>query len=181
MAHLRRLRVLAASLAALLLGLSFPGWPQTSESKLKAAYTLNFAKFTHWPAGRGGASSGALRVCADGTSDIGPALEESANTRVAGRTLEVRYVRLPGDVLDCDLLYISTLDLSRARRQLAAMAAYPILTVSDVQDFAQSGGMIELLLVDRKLRFEIDLDAVRAAGLRLDPKLLDLAIRVYGH
>jgi hypothetical protein len=79
------------------------------------------------------------------------------------------------------LLYISTLDLSRARRQLAAMAAYPILTVSDVQDFAQSGGMIELLLVDRKLRFEIDLDAVRAAGLRLDPKLLDLAIRVYGH
>ena len=36
------------------------------------------------------------------------------------------------------------------------------------------------MVEEKKLRFEIDLDAVRAAGLRLDPKLLKLAIRTYG-
>jgi YfiR/HmsC-like len=151
--------------------------PPTPEASLKAAYTLNFAKFTEWP-GDGGAE--ALQVCVVGRSLVGDALEAAARAQAPERRLRVVYVRLPGEVSGCNLMYVSDLDMSRARRLLAALAEYPILTVSDIEGFARQGGMIELVLVQRRLRFFIDLDAVRAAGLRLEPKLLRLAVQVYG-
>ena len=99
---------------------------------------------------------------------------------MAGRELKVEYTRLPGDVSGCDLLFISELDPGRGRRIHAALRDYPLLTVSDIEGHARNGGMIELVVLGKKLRFEIGLDAVRAAGLRLDPKLLGLAIHVHG-
>ena len=56
----------------------------------------------------------------------------------------------------------------------------PILTVSDLPGFDRAGGMIELVVRERRLRFEINLDAVRGARLRLDPKLLRLALELHG-
>jgi hypothetical protein len=170
-------RLATALLAAASLLLVASAWPQAPVVQLKAAYTLNFAKFTEWPAAQ---TSGPLRACVAGRSLVGQVLEQSVPTQVAGRRLEVHYVRLPGDVSGCDLLYISELDPNRGRRLLAAMADLPILTVSDIEGFTRMGGMIELLVAQRKLRFEIDLAAVRAAGLRLDPRLLELARRVHG-
>jgi hypothetical protein len=166
----------AALLAAVLRWADLGAAPQAPEATLKAAYTLNFAKFTEWPGEGTGAD---LRVCVVGRSLVGEALEAAVHAEVAGRGLRVVYVRLPGEVSQCNLMYVSELDMTRARRLLAALAEYPILTVSDIEGFAQVGGMIELVVVERRLRFVIDLDAVRAAGLRLEPKLLRLAVHVY--
>lgn len=152
---------------------------QTPEPRLKAAYVFNFAKFTHWPASADGFNP--LTLCLLGRSPVAEALEQdAARVRIGQRPLQVSYVRLPGDLSACDLLYVSELDMSRARRLLGALAEWPILTISDIQGYAQEGGMIELRVVDSRLRFEIDLAAVRAAGLRLEPNLLKLATQVHG-
>lgn len=171
-----RARLLTPLLAAALLGPGVALTAETSPAALKAAYTLNFAKFTHWPRPLGED----LQLCVAGRSEVGSALEDSTFGRVAGRALRLTYVRLPGEVGHCNLLWVSEIDPGRAPRLLAALAELPILTVSDIEGFARDGGMIELVLLARKLRFVIDLEAVRAAKLRLDPKLLDLALEVHG-
>ena len=50
-------------LATVLLCSAPAGWPQTPEARLKAAYVLNFTKFTHWPEVRTGTAGPLLGVC----------------------------------------------------------------------------------------------------------------------
>jgi hypothetical protein len=172
-----------AWLAALLIGLhtSMPSaLAQAPEAGVKAAFTLNFAKFAHWPDGATDPQDAQLRVCVAGHSPVGASLQSSEGERVGGRRLAVDVVRLPGNVTGCHLLYVSDLDLARERRVLASLSRLPILTVSDIPGFAAAGGMIELVILDRRLRFEINLEVVRRAGMRLDPDLLRLATRVHG-
>jgi len=155
-------------------------WAQTPEASLKAVFSLNFAKFTHWPEGEPAAPEDELRVCMVGRSQVASALSASEGEKVGRRRVSFDYIRLPGDVSGCHLLYVSELDLDRERRLLASLRRLPVITISDLPGFAEAGGMVELVIVDRRLRFEINLAAVRAAGLRMEPKLLKLAIRLHG-
>lgn len=161
-------------LALLLCAVMAESSAQAPAASLKAAYVLNFTKFTHWPE-----ESTHLRLCLVGHSEVASVLERAADRRIAGRRLEIRRLRMPTGVMACHLIYFSELDLVRARRMLAALMAHPVLTVSDIEGFSARGGMIELLLVDRRLRFNIDLEAAQQAGLRLDPQLLALAHQVF--
>ncbi len=178
MFDLRTIKALTATGLLLLLALGPSARAQTPEASLKAAYSLNFAKFTHWP-GAVQPDAG-LKVCMVGRSPVASVLSASEGESVGGRPISFDYKRLPGDVTDCHLLYLSELDLDRERRLLASLAGLPILTVSDLPGFAKAGGMIELVVVEKRLRFEINLGALRKAGLRLDPKLLRLALRLHG-
>ena len=54
-----------------------------------------------------------------------------------------------------------------------------MLIVGDKPGFVQHGGMINLKVIDDKVRFEINLDTARGAGLKLDTRLLQMADRVY--
>ena len=47
--------------------------------------------------------------------------------------------------------------------------------MSDIEDFAAAGGMIQLFIRDEKVRFEINQQAAEATGLKIDARLLKLA------
>ena len=65
-------------------------------------------------------------------------------------------------------------------RILAAADGKPILTVSDLPDFALAGGMIGLKIVDNHVRFDINARIARKVGLQLSAQLLRLADLVVG-
>ncbi len=161
--------------------LSFQARPQQSEVDLKVAYTLNFAKFTHWSQGAAEEHIFDLRLCVTGLTPVTKAFQEADGKRVGNKLLWVDLVRLPGNVGDCHVLFLSDWDTQNRPFLLEGLGQSRILTVGDAKGFACAGGMIELVLVDQRLRFEINLDAVNRAGLRLDPKLLHLAVRIHGN
>ena len=68
-------------------------------------------------------------------------------------------------------------EAGRIDELLAGLRHKPVLTVSDADDFTKQGGIIQLRLVDRKIRFEINVDAAERAGLNISSKLLSLATR----
>ena len=55
-----------------------------------------------------------------------------------------------------------------------------VLTIGESPDFLREGGIINLLLVGRRVRFEVNPDAAARAGLRLSSQLLQLAVAVRG-
>ncbi|HEY8508099.1 MAG TPA: YfiR family protein, partial [Steroidobacteraceae bacterium] len=59
-------------------------------------------------------------------------------------------------------------------------AGAPILTVSDARNFASRGGVIELFEQGNRLRFVVNVENARRAGLRISSMLLQLASRVEG-
>jgi hypothetical protein len=57
---------------------------------------------------------------------------------------------------------------------LAELDSRAVLTVSEIEGFAQSGGNINFYLEDKKVRFEINPTAARREGLKVSSQLLSL-------
>ncbi len=149
---------------------------ETGSPQLKAVYTLNFAKFTHWPDDY--VQGDSLGVCYTDQASVAQGLANTSVTQIGDKSLRLRRINLPGNVSGCHVFFIHDQDPQRLRRYLATLRGLPILLVGDSQDFVDSGGMVELFELNRKIRFRINLGAIRQSGLRLDAQLLNLAVEV---
>ncbi len=58
---------------------------------------------------------------------------------------------------------------------MSALDKTNILTVSDMEQFAEHGGMIALTVEDQKVRFSVNIAAVERSGLKMGSQLLKLA------
>ncbi len=146
---------------------------------MKAALLYNFAKFVEWPPA---SSRGPLTICTLGADET---LEEALEQDVAGkligdRRVETRSFAGPSELQLCHVLFIRMDRRSSLDAVLQAVAAAPVLTVGDGLEFTRGGGMVGVFLEDRKPRFEINVTAVRRAGLRVRAQLLRLASSVRG-
>jgi hypothetical protein len=139
------------------------------EDQVKAAFLFNFLKFVEWP---GKAGEGPWVMGVVGPGEFANLLEQTvANRMVSGRKVIVRRFRRAADVKDCHILFIPRDDFDP---RVAVPARAGLLTVGESQGFVEAGGVINLYVESNKVRFEIRVDAARAAGLRILPQLLSL-------
>lgn len=153
--------------------------PAPTQDDVEAAYLYNFAKFVTWPAT---AKSDVLNVCILGKDSFGNALDQIvAGEAINGRHLAV--LRLPNEhsVGPCAILFIGESESSHLDRDLSAVAQLPILTVSDLPEFMEDGGTIQLVLKENRVRFEVNLNAARKCGIALSSQLLKVATKVVGN
>jgi hypothetical protein len=146
-----------------------------SEYEVKAAFLYNFAKFTQWPAECFPDSTSAITIGVLGIDPFGAALETAIEGRTAaGRRLAVRRFRSAADV-QCHILFISASERVRTGQILAAMRDTPVLTVSENVDPRGRGVMINFVVIDNRVRFEINLRSAERARLTLNSQLLRLS------
>jgi hypothetical protein len=147
-----------------------------SEYQVKAAFLYNFAKFVDWPSTAFRAGQNSLVICVVGEDPFGAALDEPIKGQsIGGRNLVVRRLKqIPRDEA-CHLAFISRSERDKLGQLLGAIKSSPFLTVGDDGNFIDQGGMINLVVEERKIRFEINLEAVDRAGLKISPELLRLA------
>lgn len=148
---------------------------RVTEVSLKSAFLYKFTLFADWHDALGDEGV-PISICVLGRDDLGDALQEA----VVGRTAHNRpiVVRRPNDAVEarsCHIAFIGWSDPDRVDRTLAALAGRPILTVGELDGFAERGGMINMVTRENRLRLEINLGAVERAGLRLSSQLLKLA------
>lgn len=147
---------------------------QVSDRNVKAAFLVRFADFVTWPAD---SPSGPFSVCLSKSHDFGGAVATAATgVAVRGRPMVVRQLRGSDSISDCQLLYVAPAD----EHLLRLSRGHPILTVGDGRGFCERGGVINLRVVDDRVRFEISLTHARAVGLSVDSQLLRLALAVHG-
>jgi hypothetical protein len=148
--------------------------PMIADAEVAAAMVYNFAKFVEWPSA---ADSSPFVVGVTGAEALEAALRRAVKGRtVNGQPIAVRRVVGSRDLPACRILFIG----SRAEDWIELAHGAPILTVSDLPAFSEIGGMIGLVLIDRKIQFEINLAAARRAGLAMSSQLLGLAVNVRG-
>jgi hypothetical protein len=92
---------------------------------------------------------------------------------VNSHPLNVRHIQGSAEARNCKLLYLG--DSGQARDLLIALRGQSVLTVGDTPEFTRAGGMIRFLLVDGKVRFEVNRSAAEQARLTLSSKLLSVA------
>ena len=145
------------------------------EYALKAAFLYNFAQFIHWPTETFSKDQTTFTLCILGKDPFGPALDPVKGKSLKGRKLVIKHVDKLQDAENCQILFISRSEKENLAEILAELRGSGVLTVGDMENFAQQGGVINLITVKRKVRFEINLDAAERAGLRISSKLLKLA------
>ena len=99
---------------------------------------------------------------------------------LAGRRFQVRRYRSIEELRDCHILFVSSSERANLARTFGTVGGEPVLTVGDTRGFAREGGIIELLLEDNKIRFDINLNEAKRSGLRISAQLLQLARQVQG-
>lgn len=177
-------RLLQASAAAgiiLLIALSSlraaAGAP--TEYQVKAAYLSNFGRFVEWPAKANVKSISNFAICVLGTDPFGRALDQAAAGQlIDGMSVIARRLSTPEQAAGCRVLFISASESDSLPEVLSALSRAGVLTVSDIPQFTERGGMIGFTLQDNRVRFEVNLGAAKSAGLTLSSQLLKLAARV---
>ncbi len=142
---------------------------------IKAAFLYNFAIFTEWPAQAYADPSAPLRICVLGEGHLGRALSALDGKQIKGRRVATAHLTKAEDAGACQVLYIDPSEMERLPGILRGLDGRPVLTVTDIPDPGSKSGIINLMIVAKKIRFQIDRNVAEAAGLDLSSKLLALA------
>ncbi len=144
------------------------------EYQVKAAMIYNFAKFVRWPDGEAAGKPLVVGVLGDDPFD-GSLELALAGRSVFGSPVQVRNLDPSHGPFDCDVLFVGRSERRRIPQVLEQVRGRAVLTISDIDEFASAGGMIGFVIEDGRIRFEVNLDAARRAGLQISSKLLRLA------
>jgi hypothetical protein len=141
--------------------------------EVEAAFLYNFARYVEWPEA---VDDGPLVVGVLGEDPFGDVLDRTfAGKTVRNRPFKIRRLARVEDAARIQILFISQSEEGRLDAVLQTLRGAPVLTVSDIRDFATRGGIIGLRIEERKVRFDIDPDRASRAGLKLSSQLLKLA------
>jgi hypothetical protein len=152
-----------------------------SEHQVKAVWLLNFARFVEWPESAFAGPNDPIVVGVAGKDPFGAGLEKVFSGKtVKGRSFRIRQVSTDQEMRGCHLLFVVSSDRRKPRDWAEKLKRAPVLTVGETEEFLGDGGIINFVLKDSSVRFEINLKAAQAAGLRLDANLLKVAVSVRG-
>jgi YfiR/HmsC-like len=172
-------RYAGAAFAALMLCVSTGRAQDVTEPSLKAAFIYTFAKFTEWPEDIL-PTTATFSACVLGDSQIREALERTVKGRqFEGRGINVSQVQLAGKLRSCHLLYVSGVTPAQVTAIVLAVRGAPVLTISDIDDFAELGGIAQMFVENGKMHFDLNLGVAKVSRLQLSSKLLVLAAHVH--
>jgi YfiR/HmsC-like len=174
----RRRGPLAVLSVCLLLGATAARAQVVTESSLKAAFIHSFVRFTEWPKDVLPPSI-PLQACVLGDPAFADVLRNYVNGHpIDGHPIVVSRMTANGLLRSCHLLYVSGVTSKQAAEVAAGLDGVPVLTLSDVDQFARVSGTAQLYVENGRIRFRVNLANARRARLQLSSRLLSLATLV---
>lgn len=172
-------RSIAAGLLALIAAVAM-GRPSSAQSAtsasasvVTAAFLINFARFTEWPADVL-APDARLLVCVTDPL-VAEALNATPGRTVGAHTIVVALVQPDNVPRTCSILYVSGLDTRRLSALAGSLRNVSVLSIADSEEFTKAGGVMQLYIEDGRMRFSVNVAAAERARLHLSSKLLVLA------
>ena len=146
------------------------------EYQIKAAFLFNFAKFVDWPPEVFTDTNSPIVIGVLGKNVFGDYLKETIRDKsVRSRSFELKQFTSAIQATNCQILFISPELKENLPKIIAGLHNASILTVSETDQFIKAGGMVNFVIEDNKIRFQINDSAARKARLRISSKLLSLA------
>jgi len=170
-----RLLIAASLLCSERPGLSAEG---PTEYQIKSAFIFNFAKFVEWPSDTFESKNSPLVIGVLGDNPFHDDLEKVIrNKTVEEHPVRIKFLKTAAEGTNCQVVFISTSEKPRLVQTLRELRAGHVLTVGEMDQFTESGGIINFVFEREKIRFKINSEAAAAAGIKVSSKLLNLATR----
>jgi hypothetical protein len=147
-------------------------------SAIKAAFLYKFGFFVEWPSAAFAATDSPINLCIVGTDPFGAVLDETVKGRRVGRRgIAVRRLGAVSRDSGCHIVYLAERGTRGTDDMLATLRGSDVLTVTDRP--ADAGrGIINFVMRDNRVRFDIDEAAAASSGLTISSRLLNLALDV---
>lgn len=146
------------------------------EYKVKAAFLLNFARFTSWPEA---SAKDVFGLCVVGEDPFGTAFSGVEEKQINAKDIRLlRFSSVSEALGQCQLLFLGKADQAQQDRLLKYTAHKPIATVSDIEGFAAAGGVFEFRNKEGRLSFVINNSKAKEKGIHINASLLNLALEV---
>ncbi|MEW5008010.1 MAG: YfiR family protein [Cycloclasticus sp.] len=166
-------------LAALLITLFISSAPATefSADEVKAVYLFNFTSFISWPDDTFSDELEPFTYCSMGSKSavIEPLGEILLGEKVGERAVQYKTISSLSKLKSCQILYIDQQQKVDVVEILAAIADASVLTVSDIDGFAEQGGGVEFSAKAGRIKLLINILSIKKSRLNISSKLLRIA------
>jgi hypothetical protein len=172
----RALACIAVALAFMMIGGTRHCAAQTAtahEYALKAGVLFHIIEYVEWPGGTN--NTGAIEIGLLGEIPFAESLEVLNGKTVQGRKLVVKRIAEPMEAASCQVVFIGASEKPRISQIVGELKNRPVLTVSDVEGFAEKGGMVNLVAGPNRIVMEINRQVAADAKLSMSSQLLKLA------
>ncbi len=146
------------------------------EYQVKAVFLYNFANFVRWPQTTFTSQWTPFNICILGHDPFKQDIDViTENERVKKHAVKIKRLNSIVNVKKCQILFISRSETTHFTTIINIIRKYPILTVSDIDNFVTKGGMIQFFKHRKRIRFYIAPDTLKKSGLQANANLLRVA------
>jgi hypothetical protein len=153
------------------------GAPSYSEDSVKAAYLYRFTQYIEWPDAT--PSDLPFTIAVLEAPEVAAELRRILpNHRIKNASAQVREIARMQDLGSAQMLYIGSAQIDRVRNAVAALPGRPVLVVTAAERGLAAGSVLNFVMLEHRVRFEVSLAAADRSRLRISAELLGVATRV---
>ncbi len=151
-----------------------------NEYRIKALFIYRIIRWVTWPKQALPAKSKTIVVGVVGKDPFGKNLDLLSKLKpIKKRKIVVKRFKNLSDIRKTQVLFVSSsLSDAEVTRVVDLARRNSILLVGEKKKFADQGGMINLLIVNKKIAFEANPNAVKAAKMKISSQILKMAARI---
>jgi hypothetical protein len=149
------------------------------ERQVKAAYLYKFASYVEWPEGVFAGSDSPLIIGVIGADAVADELDRIVAGHTAnGRPITTRKLKHGDPLSGLHILFIGRIEKGHVVETLAEAKNQPLLTVTESEEAHALGSMINFVVSNDRLRFQVALTPVNISHLKISARMLTAAYKV---
>lgn len=114
-------------------------------------------------------------MCVAGENPFEKKIINLFEKNIDGKKIIVSEKAIDDSLKSCNVIFIQKNQHKNVLKILEIIHQYPILTIAESAGSSEQGVVLNFYIENERLRFEINIEAVKKAGLTVDPRLLNLA------
>lgn len=144
-----------------------------TDANIKAVYILKIIDFVKWEDDRS-----VSEICVVGDDLVGSSLAQVQRASKDYQNLSIQRKTGDASLSGCHVVFISDSAESSLGKILYSLKERSVLTVGDVRNFAERGGMVGFVVSDKKIKLEVNTKAADEVDVKISSKLLGIAHKV---
>jgi hypothetical protein len=142
---------------------------------VKAAYIYNFAKLIDWPSSN---KKGNFIIGVYGQTNVYQELiKKYSSKRIGAQDIEIKKLSESPDVGDVHVLFIAKNNSKDLNAIINSIEFEPILVITEDDNSLNKGSIINFLIIDNSLKFELNIKEAKNRQLIVGSRLKDLAFK----
>ena len=165
---------MVATLLVVILGLMTVNAQDREKHELHSMMIYNFLKYIQWPES---ANSGQFVIGVIGDDEVYSTLNTwYGDKERMGKMLRVKKLKSASDAADCQLVYIGSAASNQFEAIHGVVSTNPTLIITDKNGLGQKGSGINFKIVNNRLKFELNQEALNSSQLKVSSQLTAMAI-----